>query len=638
MRAPVQRPTPPAARRGAVVAAVAAGLAAGGLVAAARLAGLLEGAPALILLAGLTAALPVSRSFSRRVLWNGSLLLGVAPVLWWWPLPLGGLGRVGMVLAALSGGLTAWTMWRGPTAVRTRVRALVPDLRPADAIPVLAGLVTSLVVAPWLRIADPAVALSALGRGWDGSAHADMVEMIRSYGLTVERMGAASGGEAWQFAQYPEHFHTMVAMIVEAVHGATPGPAVTELATVARAQALLLVTATSMVAAGVAALPRCRRRPELALPLAVIPVATLVIGAGGRAFVAGFPNFVVATALTMCVVLVVASMPRVTVAIAQAVLGALIVAIAHSWVLLLVVAVPAAVAGLKPWRGSRWHADRRTSVVVAVIASLTGAATVRVLAVIGPLDAGAVLVTPGGIEVPSRRVTAAVAVLALAVALWPGRHLRRTAWLATVPAAGVAAAGALGLYQVTTAGSTSYYFHKLLLGAALLCLVAIAAGLSYRLPTQRAAAGPGRIATVVGVVAATLVASQLSGPTLGWTSVFRPAPELAPAARSVIAAAEVPVDARRAVLVLDPALGMHPLNAGQWYLGLTGRWTTSTNIELTAVLLDGTGAPQEPVPSVVAALAIDPELVVITDPGTAARALPTLPEQDRRRIRTWSGD
>lgn len=612
-------------------------------VAALRTSGLLTGVASLVLVGGLTLAMPTSRLLARRILLTGAIVVGATPALWWWELPLGDVGRVTTVVAGVAGGLTAWVAWRGGAEVRGRLLHLAPEVRRVDLVPAAAALASAVVVWPWLRVRTDTEAMAALVRGWDNSAHVDMVSMIRATGLTIDRLGPAPGGDVWQFSQYPQGYHALVAALVEALGG--PGPSASlDLADIVHAQAWLLIAAATMVAAGVAALPRARRRPLLAVPLAVLPVAALVVGPGGVSYAGGFPNFVLACALTACVPLLVATMPRVTSPVPLAALGALLVGVAQSWVLLLVVAGPAAAVVLWPWRRSRWRGGPARLVACGLVAIATLGGVLRAASVLSGLDAGSVLVIPGGITPPRLAHVAALVALSLAAVLWRPWGGPRTVGAAAVPLGGAIACAALAAWQLHDTGTLSYYFYKLLTGLELVTLAVLALGIAQRLPapvrpvTVPERRRPRRVLAVVGVLGATLVASQVTGPTLAWRGAFSPDPAVMAACDVVVRAAESDQAVDASVLVLDPTAGLHPLNAQQWYMALTGRWTQEANAAASSGLLDEAGMPQSAATAVTAVLA-DPTAVAITDPQTYATLRASVEtEVLGSRLVTWPSD
>ena len=88
--------------------AVLMGVAAAGADVWLRVAGMLEGPLALVLAVVLLLAVPTGESLSRRIVLAGPLAIGWVPVLWWWHMPVGALGRVTILIAVLAEVLTGW--------------------------------------------------------------------------------------------------------------------------------------------------------------------------------------------------------------------------------------------------------------------------------------------------------------------------------------------------------------------------------------------------------------------------------------------------------------------------------------------------------------------------------------------------
>src|SRR6185436_4373886 len=73
-----------------------------------RRTGVLDGPVGVVFAVMLVLAVPTSRELPRRVLLGGCLVLGWTQVFWWWPLPVGSVGRVAILLAVLAAGIGAW--------------------------------------------------------------------------------------------------------------------------------------------------------------------------------------------------------------------------------------------------------------------------------------------------------------------------------------------------------------------------------------------------------------------------------------------------------------------------------------------------------------------------------------------------
>ncbi len=491
---------------------------------------------------------------------------------------------------------------------------MVPALRRVDAIPALAVAATTVITWPWLRVGSDARALAALLPGWDNAAHFDMANLLAGSGVMVDRLGPAPGNEAWQFDDYPQGYHAVVATVMEVlgVDGAAQ-----VVAPFVRAQAVVLVVLAGMLAAAVCSLPRLRRRPAYALPLAALLVGAFVGGVGAGWVTAGFPNFVLACGLAACVPLLVATMPRVAMPWQVGALGALLVGVANAWVMLLAAAAPAALALVLPRVRSRWRAPRRDWVVTGIIATVTLAGLVVPLRLLlTSLDAQTVLTTPGGFAAPDLGTTVALALGAAALCLLGGRGGSTTrAWQALAPVVALAACGVLGLWQLRTDGGLSYYFFKLLGGVQLFSLGTLVLGLSGLTPPVLR----GGLRRAAAVSLATLAASQLTGFTGSGMRSFAVKDVNIVTAEALLAASQVPSDALRTTF-LAPQLPAHALGVQQWYLALTGRWTREANADAAAVL--GGATPPDLATAVPALLTTREPALVVVPPATldAARA------------------
>ena len=161
-----------------------------------RHAGFLRGWPALGLLVVTLLAIPSSRQMSRRILLVGTIAVGWTPVLWWWHLPLGPMGRSGWLLAILPGVLIGWVAAGHP--IRARARRLLPQVKVIDYFPLLVAAGSVLLLHTWLRVHSGAKALAMLLGGWDNCAHFNFVEVIRRHGATIDSLGASPDGTPWK--------------------------------------------------------------------------------------------------------------------------------------------------------------------------------------------------------------------------------------------------------------------------------------------------------------------------------------------------------------------------------------------------------------------------------------------------------
>lgn len=600
-----------------VLAALVAGVVAALLVAG----GALRGWPLLVLLVAGLLLVPVARDLPARVLLTGFFVLGWWPLTWWlpWRAPV---GHVALGAALLAAGLAAAVA--GGPGRRARARRLLPRARPVDALlAVVAGVVAALRW-PWWGARSADSALGLLLAGWDHSAHFDITEMIRRHGTVMHWLGPAPLGDTWSYTRYPQGFHTLAATVVEALAGPTPGDPRTEVLRYVQALGVLDVVGAVVLAAALLALPWLRARAWLAAPAVALATSTLVLGPGAHLLQDGFPNFALGTVLLAGLAPLVVGSPRVPDPVRLAAVGGALVGIAHTWALLLVVALPTVLLLLVPWRPERWHASRRAWVVSVVVVVATAAAGFVAVVMVSGASLTDVLVIGGAITAPPLRWTAGllalagVGCLAAAVRAWrvrrdPGRpvsigrgELARVAGLGLVVAVSAALAAWVAAVQLES-GGLGYYFWKLTIAIGV--AAATTAGLAGATLVLEWVPGPvGRRLALAGV-AAGVVVTQGYGVTAPRTAV--PAPvaagpgwAVAQQARDIAAAVPGPAVARLWAAATDPApegrrlvvLGgdLSPterISLGQWYNALTGRWTDEANELLFAVTAPtGTGA------------------------------------------------
>lgn len=584
----------PVARR--LLVGAVAGLVAAALVAIGRSSGLLTGVTGLSVAVLLVLLVPTSRELPRRVLLAGCLLLGWAPLSWWFALPFGSAGRVSAGLVVLAGALGFWAgSGRHPLA---RLRALGPRVRPVDLVLPATTALGVWTLWPWLPDRPSTEVLATLLRGWDHVAHFSMVHGIRVHGVTADVLAPPPGGETWQFASYPQGFHAAVAGAQELLSGPVAGDLTAELAGYGRGVAVVVVAAAVTVVAGVCALPGLRARPAVAAPAAAVAASVLLLGPGGAALRDGFGNFLVGCALVAAAALVALPMARVVRPLPLAALGGAVVGIATGWVLLLVLAVPVVLAVLLPLRRRRWAASAEGAAASIVLVVVVVAVLWRTATVVLRVQAVDPLLTPGGIAQPDLGLVLATA-CGLVVAAVAARGAR-VACLAAVPVLGVAVAVALGAAQITTNGEVSYYGLKFVTALEIVLPLLLLVPLTRLAARRRAPARPVRRAAAA--VALALAATQVFGlaaPDGTDIGLAPRAPGAAARAERETVEEEPPTtaDLARRVEAARPPAGRvyyldlpsdgqtNPILAAQWYLALTGTWTLEANAVVSDITL-----------------------------------------------------
>ena len=561
-----------------------------------RRTGVLDGPVGVVFAVVLVLAVPTSRELPRRVLLGGCLVLGWTQVFWWWPLPVGSVGRVAILLAVLAAGIGAWVA--SAEHPGCRARRLLPRLRPADLLLALTVAFGSLFTGPWLQAKTPTQTLGMLMLGWDNVAHFSMVHMIRRFGVTVDALPPPQGA-TWQFAGYPQGFHALTASVVELLIG--PGDADTgaELLAYAQGVALVVLAATTMVVAGFCALPAVRRRPGVLVPVAAFVAAVFYLGPGAQAIGEGYANFAFACSLVVAVILLAAQTARVVAPLTLAGIGGALVGIATSWVLMLALALPAVVMLVLPLRRGRWTASEKQLVLATVLVLAVVGCMARTAAVLSHVPAKSPLTIDGGrvaVNVGLVGVAALAIVGMCLVVLRRGRRVTRVrvAAVITAPVVGIATATALVALQVAANGHVTYYGFKFMLGMEIVLLALLPLPLVH-LPDWY----PRRRATVTDALASVLIALALTqvfgfaGTNLDEFGLGAEADGAKDSARQSTVIADPPSAAELAARVaglqgrvlpagafyLDiPSDGrVSTVLAAQWFLALTDTWTLDAN-------------------------------------------------------------
>lgn len=636
------------------------GVVAGSLVAVVvilgRRSGLLDGSGGLVLAALVALAIPTSRLFSRRVLLTSTLTFGWLPVLWWWDLPTGGLGRVTVLLAVAAGSLTAWVLAGEGHA--GRLRQLVPQVSWVDALTGGGLVAAAYMLSPWLRARSGASALAMLSLGWDNSAHFDMTEMIRVHGAVVSAVGSPPGGGVWSYVHYPQGYHSTAAAVMELLGSTTPGTPGAEVALYARSMGLVAVAAVVMVLAGIASIPALRRRPLVAAIAVGIAAAGFLWGPGGLVLEDGFPNFFVACALLATVPLLAVQIARWPTPVLLAALGGALAGIAASWALLLTAAVPVALVVLLPMRRSRATATRKSWVIVGGISLATAFAILRAIDVIRVQPLTGILSLGGGVT--NRPLDELVLVIGLAVLLtlvlalrtrrpWPGGVVR-TVWATGGVVVGAAFAGWIAYVQLRS-GPLSYYFWKYAIALELLALVLGAVALATVLVRSPTFVAARRRMVPVVIVVGLLVGIGFGAPSpavasgthlpqsaglIAHVRLALGSMDPSPQVRELLAASSMPALAEQQSVYVPIGNPGMPNSAvlGQWYAALTGTWTDARNgpigmlVGADMSLAGGTAVARR-------LLVSDDGLSVVVPPEYAAQVRSALAPTLRDRVRTW---
>lgn len=626
-------------------------------VSGARVSGLLDGWVALAFSAFLLLCVPTSPLLSRRILINGSLVIGWVPLLWWVTLPFGIDARMAPLVVAVSGALAAW-IGVSPDPGR-RVRLMVPQLAFIDVAPFAAAAATAWLTWPLLTSPGGDRTLNLLIKsGWDHAPHFAMVHVIASLGRATPGQPLAPDGSDWMGAHYPEHFHTTVVALAELFAGSNPRNPSGEVLMYGLGISLVQVLLACLLAAGVAQLPALRSNPIIGLPLAAIVVATFVVGPGAVALTAGFPNFIYAAATASLILPLSATVSGFS-SVRLAALTGLVVATAHGWALLAPLAAAGAALALLaafpewPWPKTRRQAISGALVLLAGVGGclaalwvLVGSGAAEALTMGGsPEYSMSLLVLCGGAAI----VTVAAA-LPSHTRPWTDPFL----WgLLAGVLTGVVMVVGLATYQLLSAGALSYYFGKLVTGISLVSVAVVAVAVDRRLLVAPPGPRAGRLATAAMAVVGTVAAFQVYGyvgpqpstPLSGSAPLvsYRDGARVLMAgpsgeAQHLLSAAAVISDRPFGETVYIAALPGDPLPAlaDQWAHALSLDWTTRSAPQFTTVNDGGelTGPRQ------VARLVTDlverfPACDVVMAPELGDKVRPLLAPRLRARVLGW---
>lgn len=606
----------------------------------------------------LVLAVPTSRLLARRIALAGCIAFGWLPLTYWSPLPVGPWGRVTISLALVTAGLALWVL--GAADPAARLRRLLPAVGVIDVLLVVTAGAAAFFVKPWLTVQTGPAALSIMFRGWDHSAHYFMTEAARRTGAFADLLGASDTGDTYKFAQYPSSFHVVVATVMELLGSPVPGNSNDELALYAQAVGLCVVVTVTMVVASLCALPVVRRNRNLAIPFVAAIVATFLLGTGGSLLRDGFPNFLVACALLATIPPLVVTWGRLPTPITTLAIGGAITAIAGSWALLLVIALPTVLVGVAPWRRGRWSGPRRTWIVVALILVATVASVARAAHVLSQTEPtfDELLGIPGDISIPPGGHAVFITIGAMAACLWlltkpPVGHgqrrvgqISRAAWMCVPLAIGVGAAGYIAQVELRTPPYSGYYFWKFTIGLTLFAVVVLVMALATR--AWIPASGTRRTARLrfVGACVAAVAVTHAYGvllpalsnagfgqlaPGAAMTRDMRVAsidPQLNESARRLIAGEAIPTSllGPRPVYIDPGGFGhVNPIKTAQWFLALTNRWTEESNATVSGLRFDD--------PSLADSVVIVKQLL-LSDP----QAVVVIPADFADRIRAAVGD
>lgn len=635
-------------------------LAVAGIVIALRSAGLLQGAPALLLAGVLFLLVPTAKVLSQRILFNGLITAGLIPLSWWIPERIVGTDHGTLLLAALAGLLSWWIL--SARSIRPRLHRLLPQIRGIDALPFLAAVMSALSLYTMLTIRVAADALSIMMSRWDYNSHFSIYYMIRRNGGVIPTIPTEADGAAWGFGEYPQGFHTLLATASQILR-----PKIvsldSELVSFINLQAACSVFTVLIIVAGMCALPAVRRRQAVMATGIAVASAAWIYGPGSIPVYEGFANFYLACGMATATVLALLTFQRRIPVIGVVSVGAGLVGIANNWLLLL--SLVAVVLLAKLWtisRGPKTY-GRRWWILTATAAGLILLGVALPVLQIAPLirSSQAILEATGGIAFPDFGLALVTLSMALVLGICNRSAMARTEWLPLrrersdvhVAAVGLLLPIALCVWLAVTQslqnGEISYYFHKYLIAVLLLAWPLSVAAAATLIPVvQRRGTQhrhPGRTAALALLA---VTATQVFGFTVpgledvGLPPSAKPVVELASQAAHIKSTPayvhrliESARDPESPSTIYIPAAGtVDPVLAARWHWGMraaASSTTTDISFQVVDIAKDYTQAPQviarilEEHPSMTAI--VDPELFpqvheFLLEHGDASRVTP----------------
>lgn len=586
--------------------------------------------------------LPTARSLSHRLLIALTVLLGMAPVLWWIPFPLSSsTGRATILLALVAAWLGGWiASGHNP---RGRIRSLLPQIRAIDALPLAVAAMAAGTLAHFLKVRTAADAMTLLTMSWDNASHFNMYYMVRTHGQILGALGPSPDGGPWQFHNYPQGFHATVALLAELAKGARAAGPGGELVSYTVLSAFVSILAVTLVAAALCSLPLFRRRFFAAAPTVLLVAAGWIYGPGAAAPMHGFQNFYVAAALAVAFAVLMVLNIRVLQPLTLFAASCAAVGVMHNWALLATFLIGACAVLVLPGNRHRWLAHRRAYLLNGCIAVFALLGAIPALGQLSKISTEEVLYAVGGVPAPDYGTAAVIVLASVALALLAGRpdrpgfnpaadqasRISAAAWAVVV---GLAVVAFMAGAQISKTGTLSYYSVKYLLALELIALAVLGMGLVNLAgslpPGRRRSRWAGGTALVLLCAAST----QAFGLTLDTRSFGLPpsAPSAVESERQRLAL-EAPVpgyvqallqavesyDGTPAVYLTTHGKEFDAMLAFQWYDALTLSYTEKSARLMVHLVPLGSGA--EALPAVVHALkTADPDVEIVVDPPNVA--------------------
>ncbi|MFL6135740.1 MAG: hypothetical protein ACJ72A_23250 [Nocardioidaceae bacterium] len=620
-------------------------------------AGWVPGPVAVALGAALVLAVPTASSCARRVALNCAVLVGWSQVLWWvdWPVPV---NHGALIAASVAGYLVV--VVTGASSPRQRAVDLLPRFRSVDALLVGSVVATIAAMWRWVTVSSPQRALEVLLPGADNYAHFHMFSTLRAYGATTTSL-AAPDGSGWGFDEYPQGFHALVATVSELVRpGLTPGPD----ALVAYVHAVVLVVALGLVmmTAATVALLRLRNRPLFAVPAVVLMWTAFLWEPGQNLLGDGFANFSMAAAAGASALLVALGRDRQLRVVDVAAVGGLLLFVAYAWAPLTVIVAPAVLALAVPTQRARRH-PRPAVVAGLAVASISALGILRAFVqLVTQIDVSTVVTALGGLHGSSPVPTFVLILVGLSVcATYPRWGVpagadeddvltaRRVRLLVLSPLIGLVCSVVLFAAQLSSLGTTSYYFLKFFMGFELILAAFVPAVVALSLAGRAGTSATRRSRGIVASVVATVLASQafghfpsddaalLSSDYEGTASMHAPysAERVAHGILAAVRATSLEQALHREYVAIGPDRAAEAFYPDGWFHGTLPSLTRDVQ-ERVDVLRHRVATVPEAAPLVRRLLVAHDDLEVVVDPQYAPALRARLGSDDlAARVVTW---
>ncbi|AOT05159.1 hypothetical protein ASPU41_19415 [Arthrobacter sp. U41] len=605
-------------------------------VVAIRSIGGLTGWRYLVVLALMMVMTPVARNLSQRILIVVVLLAGTAPFMWWFTADVTYLDRgttlFALTAASLTGALAHSAVFRLP------FRRFLPHIHVVDALPVVAAAASTWVVQTLLFTKSLESTVLILTRSWDFAPHFNMFNMIRNHGSVIALLPSAPDGSQWSAASYPQGYHALLATLAEVVSGSEASDVARESILFLRLVGVVTVLGTLLVVASLTSLPVFRRSLLVTLPYVSIAATAWIVGPGAIPVFGAFPNFGLGVALCVAVVVIVQLRRLVHPVASTALLVMAVTAVAHGWILLLVLCLPSVLVYVAHLFWHRRELGWRKLALQSAVLAVGMAGVLGAVWQLRKLSAGDVLTTTGGIA----QADTGVAVLCIianafvALAFYSRRKVgqaedrRGTLTSLHVLATPLFAAIlliALAAFQLMSPAGITYYFYKSFLAVELVAIVCTVIG-AAELWSPLLASHTERKSFIAASLLTSLGATHFFGlpftglsdrglsPTAhGSVGVLQQADALSEPSPQLVQklARMAALSNERPFIYVGFDEGFDPQLAAQWSLTLQGTWTESihTAIPMVRPLYKGPSHVPESIDAVLTSL---PDVDVVVNP------------------------